>query len=167
MKKAKEVVQDGEKKIYLKDGTLFWQGHYVKGKLHGESKTFFPDGSLASSCNYIHGKKEGQSIFYRKDKTLFCKKNFAKGVLQGLQEYYHLEGSLKAKLEYVDGLLKEVELFYPDGKKMRKISLKKGKRHGKDLMWEETGILRFELEYEMAKCIKKIVQDPIAIRYEL
>jgi antitoxin component YwqK of YwqJK toxin-antitoxin module len=162
-----EDVKQGEERRYLDDGTLFWQGYFLDGKLHGPSCTYFPNGDLASSSWYINGKKEGKCSFYRKDKTLFSLERYRKGQFQGFQEYCYPNGSLKAKLLYEGGFLEHVLLFYPDGKKRREITLKKAKRQGSDLLWEESGVLRYHLEYEKAKCIRQVVQDPIAQHYEL
>lgn len=153
--------------VYDKDGRLFWKAFYLHGKLHGVSETYFDNGSFASRSWYIHGEKTGKSYFYRPDGSLYSLKRFAKGELQGRQEYYYENGATKAELVFENGLLSHVLEYHENGKKMREIELRNGKRQGSDISFAEDGRILFQLEYEQAKCVKKVVDDKLAQHYQL
>ena len=116
---------NGKGTLYLKDGSVKYEGDFVNNKLTGKGKYYFKtggyyigqilnnkqhgkgimydeNGNKIFEGNYIEDKKEGEGKYYFRDGS-YCCATFKNNKVHGKGQLYNGNGILMDKLNFIDG----------------------------------------------------------------
>ncbi len=144
---------DGFYREYYRNGQLFAEGQYRRGRQNGEWTYYHENGQLDRKVTFEAGLPEGQVDVYRDDGTLSAKRSFANGKRSGEWTVYDDTGEMKLREEhYRDGKPDgQWQSWYPSGQLERQVPFKDGDRHGVANEWNEDGSPRAEVSYNNGK----------------
>jgi antitoxin component YwqK of YwqJK toxin-antitoxin module len=57
-------LQHGAWVDYYQDGTIWWEGHFIHGRIHGMQRYYTINGKLSSIYRYRYGDLFGLSVEY-------------------------------------------------------------------------------------------------------
>ncbi|TKG89887.1 tetratricopeptide repeat protein [Puteibacter caeruleilacunae] len=159
---------NGEWKIYHRNGTVSKLIHYEKGILNGEYKMFYPSGQLKEIANYKEGQIEGYSIDYHENGQKETEGYLIAGAPDGHWYYYNQDGSLDAYYHFKEGAASGWATRYaPDGKIENKVQYLEGKivqRCDYNQLGEVINTSDFS---KQAKCQVKSTSDIVVAEYHI
>jgi len=140
---------DGFYREYYRNGQMFAEGQYRRGRQQGEWTYYHENGTVNRKVTFDGGLPNGQVDVYRADGTLMAKRDFDKGRRTG--EWIDYDDTGKQPLQeehYKDGQPDGVwKSWYPSGQIRREVALKEGKRDGVTSEWNADGSKRGEVSY--------------------
>jgi len=107
-------------RYYYRDGSLYFEIHYLQDKLHGKCRWWHPNGQPQWEENYHQGQRHGKRISYLNSQKCW-EEGYFKGQLHGKSTGW-----------------------YTNGQKSWEKNHHQGQLHGKDIGWYEDGTLRYE-----------------------
>lgn len=140
---------DGFYREYYKNGQLFAEGQYRRGRQQGEWTYYHDNGTVNRKVTYDDGLPDGSVEVRRADGTLMAKRSFDKGHRTGEWITYDDTGKQPLREEhYENGRPSgEWKFWFPDGQLQRTVNFKDGKREGLTTEWIEDGSKRGEVSY--------------------
>jgi antitoxin component YwqK of YwqJK toxin-antitoxin module len=140
---------DGFYREYYKNGQLFAEGQYRRGRQQGNWTYYHDNGTVNHKVTFEDGLPNSQVEVYRADGTLMAKRNYSKGLRTGDWITYDDTGKQPLREElYNEGQPEgEWKSWFPSGQLQRQIAFKDGKRTGIAKEWNEDGSQRGEVTY--------------------
>ncbi len=140
---------DGFYREYYKNGQLFAEGQYRRGRQQGEWTYHHDNGQIDRKVTFDNGLPDGDVDVYRADGTLSAKRAFDKGKRSGEWIVYDDTGKqMLSEEHYRDGQRDGVwKSWFPSGQLQREITFKAGKPDGVAKEWNEDGSQRGEISY--------------------
>lgn len=133
--------------------------HFKNGREDGIDTSYYPSGCVMAVRNNIEGERDGTwKYFYDSTYQEYFIENYVSGLKHGKQLYYYKNGNLSKVENYnmnsLDG--KKVEYYYSKDyldstslQAKKEIDYKKGKYHGKYLLFAPDGKPLIEENYVM------------------
>ncbi|OGX23760.1 MAG: hypothetical protein A2Y03_04815 [Omnitrophica WOR_2 bacterium GWF2_38_59] len=122
----KDGFKQGVQRSYYKNGNIYKEENYEKGKLNGLVQVFDVNGNLIEKNNFVNDRKEGLSFQYYENGTIKDEVNFKFGIETGLSKNYYKDGSLMVEENYVNNEV-NITIFDRDGSKLGSFYTKDGK----------------------------------------
>ena len=156
---------------YYENGNKQMEVNYRRGELHGISQRWYINGEPQSFENYVDNLKNGSSITWDEAGEKILEETFIRDTLHGIYTSWYPYGQIKVqgyydmgkydstwkywndlglvvgKGTYKNGSGIHLE-FYPNGKTKRKVEYQNNQRHGKEIIYNETGEPMMIIEYK-------------------
>ncbi len=136
--------QDGRYTSYYQSGKVRVQGDFVNGKQDGKWKYFDEKGKVTALENYENGQKEGKwwkKKTYQNQIISMVIEHYKDNQLFGHAEQKGEDGKLNWEREYTNNISYTHKGYYPNGKLYIEKTLVDGKLDGKELIYNQNGIL--------------------------
>jgi antitoxin component YwqK of YwqJK toxin-antitoxin module len=107
--------KDGASYVYLPDGGLSEERHFVKGVQEGPFRQYFDGKKMKASGTYLKGELEGRASYFYPNGVEVAAGYYKNGVKNGPWVYKTEQGKIKDKELYRNGKLagkKETEAFF-------------------------------------------------------
>ncbi len=139
---------EGTYTMFHQNGKVSRKGEFVAGEEEGEWRYFNRDGELMATENYKNGKKHGKwwKKMYRSggQETTFVTEKYENGQHVGHAEEKGEDGKLKWEREYVDSQNYSNKEYFSNGKIKKENYIKSYKIDGKELIYNQLGVLLTE-----------------------
>ncbi len=160
---------NGTKKVYDRDGSLYYEWDFTKGEISGyryynkqgglisEGKRkltkfpftgYFEDGTKRFEGDYDGSEQNGLWKYYDRYGNLASEEPYVKGKTEGLLKTYHPNGKLEYQVKYIndarDGYYEE---YFPNGKMAEQGWYKEGNKIGNWKRYHMNGNLRWHIYF--------------------
>ncbi|GAB4141556.1 MAG: hypothetical protein Fur0041_16770 [Bacteroidia bacterium] len=106
----------GKMTVHYADGSVYTEGEYVNGKIHGHWLTYHPNGKVADDENFYYGDFEGEQKYFYANGQLKESYNYFSDELDGKAEYFNEDGTPLKVEYYVQGVAFGTWVYYEKGK---------------------------------------------------
>lgn len=139
------------KRIYAKEGRLYWEYGLRNGKYHGNYYYFFDDSKVQYHCLYRDGKVHGIVSQWSEKGDLICVSNFIDG--SGFDFWcQELDGNveLSEEREYCHGDLNGYVRWWNSEEKLwREETYRDGVKHGIEREWDDDRLVHGYPKYHV------------------
>ncbi len=140
--------QEGLTKFYHPNGKISAEGMMKNGQPVGVWKSYYPDGILKSAGKRKNNKPDSIWNFYDRKGNLQNSISYRNGMRNGYAMQYDFSNDsnqtifLKEKILYLnDKKNGKSEYFNPNGSLHKTINFKDGYKHGKEVFYNDTGLI--------------------------
>lgn len=171
----------GPVRIFDSKNNLEFEGQMIKGKLcgtcrtykdgvlqrisemqndvpHGLTKQFDETGALWIETTFVNGKKHGQMKQYNKSGAVTSLAMYESDNMHGPSESFDEAGDIESRTYYAAGKMHgTMEAFYSrfeGGGRKRLAHYSTGKLHGRETIYQSSGIILTEATYEHGKKVQ-------------
>lgn len=130
---------------FYQDGTKSLEAEYIDDKIEGDVLTFYQNGTKKSLTPFVKGVIHGKVMHWYEDGTLKETQLFAKGKLQSDANSpavltYNTKNVIVEAKDFENGEPVGTHVkYYDNGMEAHKISFRKGKPHGEEILFDEEG----------------------------
>jgi antitoxin component YwqK of YwqJK toxin-antitoxin module len=137
---------DGEYYEWYFNGNIKTKKFYSKGKISGIVTEWDKDGNKLVEMNYVNDTLDGSYNVWHPNGQIKIKGSYLMGLYDGEWTFYDESGIKVGEGSFSKGNGKHIA-FYLNGNPRREINYRENVKHGKEIRWDEKGMIIEEIEY--------------------